>query len=90
MWFQLWRYIFRSVELIFPLENVYFSGYIDGLMLGGKHWGMVSLFVHWDDVLKNGHEAQKFFICSKIFEVSCTLVPIRCNIFKNQASIIII
>ena len=30
-----------------PIGNVFFRVYIQGLMLGAEHWGMVSLFVHW-------------------------------------------
>jgi len=30
-------------------------------MLGGEHWGMVSLFVPREVFFTNGHEAQFFF-----------------------------
>ncbi len=48
LWLRLWKYGFRSVELKISIGNVFFSGKIQGLLLGGEHWGMVSLCVPWD------------------------------------------
>ena len=43
------------------MGNVFVKGYIQGLMLGGEHWGMVSLLVPWEVFFPNGREAQFFF-----------------------------
>ena len=55
-------------------------------MLGGEHWGMVSLFVHWDVLLQTAMKHNSFFTCRNSLEVFCPLIPLRYHMCKHQAS----
>jgi len=55
-------------------------------MLGGEHWGMVSLFVHWDVLLQTAMKHNLFFTCRNSLEVFCPLIPLRYHMCKHQAS----
>jgi len=44
-------------------------------MLGGEHWGMVSLFVHWDVLFQMSMKHNSFFIIRISLEVFCLLNP---------------
>ena len=55
-------------------------------MLGGEHWGMVSLFVPWDVLFQMAKKQNSFFIFRNSLEVFCPLMPLRYHMLKHQAS----
>ena len=83
MWFQLWKYIFISVELKFPPLACLLQGWHRGL-----HAWLEVLFVHWDDVFQMSMRHHSFFSCRKRLEVLTPLVTLRYTMFEHQACII--
>ena len=55
-------------------------------MLGGEHWGMVSLFVHWDVLYQMARKHSSTFTCRNSLEVFCPRIPLRYHMCKHQAS----
>ena len=55
-------------------------------MLGGEHWGMVSLFVPWDVWFQMAMKRNSFFTCRNSLEVFCPRIPLRYHMCKHQAS----
>ena len=58
-----------------PIGNVFFRGYIQGLTLGGEHWGMASLFVPWDVLFQMALKHNSFFTWRNSLEVFCPRIP---------------
>ena len=71
-----------------PLWNVFFRGDIQGLVLGWRQMGMVSMLVLWDDVFLRAIRHESFFSCRKKLELLGSLVPLRYTMIKQQACII--
>jgi len=69
-----------------PIGNDFFRGDIHGLLLGGEHWGMVSLFVPWDVLFQMAMKHNSFFTWRNSPEVFCSLIPLRYHMCKHQAS----
>ena len=61
-------------------------GYIQGLTLGGEHWGMVSLFVQQDVLFQMAMKHNSFFTWRNSLEVFCPRMPLRYHMLKHQAS----
>ena len=55
-------------------------------MLGGEHWGMVSLFVPWDVLFQMAMKHNSFFTWRNSLEVFCPRIPLRYHMCKHQAS----
>ena len=68
------------------MGNVFVKGYIQGLMLGGEHWGMDCLFVPWDVLFQMAMKHNSSFTCRNSLEVFCPLIPLRYHMCKHQAS----
>ena len=88
IWFQLWKYIFRNVELKFHPWVC---------LLQGWHWGPHAWWkVLWhgflicalDDVFQMAMWHNSFFTSRKRLEVIGPLVPLTYTMFKHLASII--
>jgi len=60
---------------IIPIGTVFFRGYIQGLMLGGEHWGMDSFFVPWDVLIQMAMKHSSLFTCRNSLEVFCPRIP---------------
>jgi len=54
-------------------------------MLGGEHWGMVSLFVPRDILLLTSMKRNSFFKCRNSLEWFCPVIPLRYHMFQHQA-----
>jgi len=70
------------------IGNVFLRGSIQGLLLGGEHWGMVSFFVPWDILFQMALKHNSFFTCRNSLEILCPRIALRYHMFKHQASII--
>ena len=55
-------------------------------MLGGEHWGMVSLCVPRDVLFLTSMKHNSFFTWRNSLEVFCPLIPLRYHMCKHQAS----
>jgi hypothetical protein len=58
---------------------------MQGLMLGGEHWGMVSLFVPWDVLFQTAMKHNLFFTCRNSLEVLFPLIPLGYHMCQHQA-----
>ena len=67
LWLRLWKYAFRSVELKCPIGNVFFRGYIQGLM--------DFLFVPQDVLFQMAMKHNSFFTWRNSLEVFCPRIP---------------
>ena len=70
-----------------PIGNVFLRSYILGLMLGGEHCCMVSLFVPQEVLFQMSMKHNSFFTCRNSLEVFCPRIPLRYHMCKHQASI---
>ena len=55
-------------------------------MLGEKHCGMESFFVHWDALFQMAMKHNSFFTWRNSLEVFCPRIPLRYLMCKHQAS----
>ena len=69
-----------------PIGNGSIRCYMQGLMPGGEHWGMVSLFVHRDVLFQMAMKHKSFFTWRNSLGVFCSRIPLRYHMCKHQAS----
>ena len=69
-----------------PIGNGSIRCYMQGLMPGGEHWGMVSLFVHRDILFQMAMKHTSFFTWRNTLGVFCPRIPLRYHMCKLQAS----